>query len=275
MGGFIAYQKGQFSISIFVLALLTTICLQILSNLANDYGDSQNGADNENRIGPLRAVQSGKVSIAEIKLAIYFFVSLSLILGISLLFVSFDGFTFLFFLFLIIGILAILAAYFYTAGSKPYGYAGLGDVSVFMFFGIVGVCGSVFLFTKTFDWFTIFPAITLGCFSVAVLNLNNMRDIDSDLIAGKNTIPVRIGYVASKYYHTALIFSAFIAAIIAHLSLVGFGKTMYFLIFIIPFVLDLKYILQSQKGEKIDHLLKKTALLTLGFVMLFGFGICF
>lgn len=275
MGGFLAFQKGQFAISIFVLALLTTVFLQILSNLANDYGDSQNGADNENRVGPARAVQSGSITISEIKLAIYFFIALSLVFGIGLLFVSFGGFSFLFFLFLFFGVLAILAAYFYTAGSNPYGYAGFGDLSVFLFFGIIGVCGTTFLFTKSFDFVTFLPSISIGCFSVAVLNLNNMRDIDSDILANKKTIPVRIGYSASKYYHTLLIFSAFIASIIAHISIVGFGKTMYFLVLIIPFVLDLKYILQSQKGEKIDHLLKKTALLTLGFVMLFGFGICF
>lgn len=275
MGGFLAYQKGQFSVSIFFLALLTTLFLQILSNLANDYGDSQNGADNENRVGPERAVQSGKISVSEIKTAIFVFIGLSLVSGVCLLFVSFGGFSTLFAVFLFIGILAILAAYFYTAGSKPYGYAGLGDISVFLFFGVIGIGGSTFLFTKSFDWITLFPSFAIGCFSVAVLNLNNMRDIDADILANKKTIPVRIGYTASKYYHTLLIFSAFIASITAHISLVGYGKTMYFLVLIIPFVLDLKYILQSSKGDKIDHLLKKTALLTLGFVMLFGFGICF
>lgn len=177
-------------------------------------------------------------------------------------------------MFLLLGILAILAAYFYTAGNKPYGYIGLGDLSVFLFFGIVGVCGSTFLYTKTFELISILPAVTVGGFSVAVLNLNNMRDIDSDLKASKITIPVRIGYNTSKYYQTLLIFSSFLAAIIAHIHIVGYGKTMYFIILIIPFVLDLRYLLKSQKGEKIDFLLKKTALQTLCFVILFGFGIC-
>lgn len=273
MGGVIAAQNNKFNPLIFTFTWLTTVFLQILSNLANDYGDSQNGADNQLRVGPKRAVQSGEIAQSEMKLLINIFIGISFLLGFFLLVFSFGLFSILFWVFLLLGILCIAAAYYYTAGKKPYGYSGLGDISVFVFFGLVGVCGSVFLHTKEFQFLHLLPAFSVGLLSVAVLNLNNMRDIDADTLAKKQTIPVRIGYIKSKYYHFLLIAFAFIFSIIYHSFSVGFGKTMYFIAAFILMGIDLKYIITTQKGDRIDHLLKKTALFTLLFVVLFGLGV--
>ncbi|HET9054759.1 MAG TPA: 1,4-dihydroxy-2-naphthoate octaprenyltransferase, partial [Cyclobacteriaceae bacterium] len=193
MGGFLAASVSAFRWDVFLLCIITTILLQILSNLANDYGDSIHGADSADRKGPSRAVQSGKISAAQMRTAMIVFVILSLAGGTSLLFVAF-GFNWNAILFFLgLGALSILAAIAYTVGRRPYGYAGLGDISVFIFFGLVGVMGSLYLFTKAIHWQDALPAISCGLFSVGVLNINNIRDIESDKKAGKYSIPVRIG----------------------------------------------------------------------------------
>ena len=273
MGSFLAYSKGIFRWDVCALALLTTLLLQILSNLANDYGDTQNGADNELRSGPIRAVQSGAITKSSMLIAIVVFGILSLISGLSLLCISLGGLNVKFLAFLALGIAAIAAAINYTAGKNPYGYLGLGDVSVFLFFGLVGVTGSTYLFTQTFEFSTLLPAYSCGVFAVAVLNLNNMRDIMADTLAGKHTIPVRIGYNQAKYYHFFLIFTGFVAAITYHINYVGYSKVMLFLGVLILWSKDLVFLMQSNPSENIDPLLKKTALGTLLFVVLFGIGI--
>ena len=180
-----AASADAFRWDIFLLCVLTTVFLQILSNLANDYGDSVHGADSIERKGPKRAVQSGAISAQQMKLAVIIFVVLCLASGITLLVVSF-GFNWRGILFFFaLGLLSILAAIAYTVGRKPYGYAGLGDFSVLIFFGLVGVMGSYYLFTKELSWFQILPALSCGLFSIAVLNINNIRDIESDQKAGK------------------------------------------------------------------------------------------
>ena len=185
MGGFLAASSGQFNGLIFFLCCLTTIFLQILSNLANDYGDSVNGADHSGRTGPERAVQSGVISARQMKNAVITFVLLCLLSGISLLLVSFGWNWRILLLFFGLGILSIIAAVAYTIGKRPYGYAGLGDISVLIFFGLIGVMGSLYLFTKELSGLKILPALSCGFFSIAVLNINNIRDIESDRKAGK------------------------------------------------------------------------------------------
>ena len=207
--------------------------------------------------------------------AIIIFVALSLVSGIALLWISFKNLDIKFLGFLGLGIVAIAAAIKYTAGKNPYGYTGLGDISVFIFFGIVGVCGSYFLHTQLFDWKILFPAISVGLFCTAVLNLNNMRDILSDTLAGKKTIPARLGYNPSKIYHTVLIVTGFISAIAYHILVVGFSKIMFFLLAGIIFGNTLKKVLKSDASDQIDPLLKQTALGTLLFVVLFGIGCVF
>src|SRR5687768_14166589 len=180
MGGFLAARAKAFRWDIFLLCVLTTIFLQILSNLANDYGDSIHGADNIKRKGPSRAVQSGAIRPQQMRAAIILFAMLSLVSGIVLLLVSFgfqwDAILFFFAL----GLLSIGAAVTYTIGRKPYGYLGLGDLSVLIFFGLVGVMGSYYLFTETISWYEVLPAMSMGLLSIAVLNINNIRDIESD-----------------------------------------------------------------------------------------------
>jgi 1,4-dihydroxy-2-naphthoate polyprenyltransferase len=158
MGAFLAAEKLQFKLPVFLLSALTTIFLQVLSNLANDYGDSVHGADHAARVGPARAVQSGKITAEAMKKGIYFFIVLALLSGLSLLWVAFQNNLTLFFSFLGVGILAIIAAITYTAGKKPYGYAGLGDISVLIFFGWVSVVGSYFLYAQSFYLALFLPA---------------------------------------------------------------------------------------------------------------------
>src|SRR5690554_4435762 len=190
MASFMAQYHGLFRWEVFVLAALTTTLLQILSNLANDYGDSIHGADSAVRQGPIRAVQSGIISSGEMKKAMLVFALLSFISGNLLLFIALND-LFVYLSFVALGLLSIIAAVTYTSGTKPYGYLGLGDISVFLFFGLVGVLGTYYLHTLEFSPQLVLPAVSLGLFSTAVLNINNIRDINSDAQAGKN--PFRCG----------------------------------------------------------------------------------
>lgn len=209
-----ARLEGLENYSILVLSLLTSLLLQILSNYANDLGDFLNQADNEHRKGEVRMVQAGLITTGQMKLAIQVLAGLSFLTGITLLFVAFPDFGKQFFILLGAGILAIAGAIFYTYGKKPYGYFGLGDLAVFLFFGLLGVAGTYFLVTGTLTTRALIPAIGQGFWAVAVLNLNNLRDIDSDLNAGKKTIPVRLGLKGGKIYH--LILMAVAGFILAH-----------------------------------------------------------
>ena len=189
VGTALAAYYGATNVTIFILALCTTIGLQVTSNFANDYGDGVKGTDGDDRIGPKRALQSGLLTAAELKRGIYISIVINAVLIISLIFISFGIKDVLYpVLFLVLGALAIWAAIKYTVGKSAYGYQGLGDVFVFIFFGLVSVLGSMFLYLKFIDLFAVLPAIAIGLLSVGVLNLNNMRDIKSDTAVGKNTL---------------------------------------------------------------------------------------
>ncbi|MEO9954691.1 1,4-dihydroxy-2-naphthoate octaprenyltransferase [Nonlabens sp.] len=206
----------EFPYFIPILALITTLGFQILSNFANDYGDGVKGTDNEDRIGPMRALQSGIISPKEMKRGMVITAVLTLISAILLIYVSLGVEKLLISLFfLVLGIAAIWAAIKYTVGDNAYGYRGLGDVFVFIFFGPVSVMGIYFLITKGLEWMMIFPSITVGLLSVAVLNLNNMRDIESDKKAGKNTIVVKMGLAKAKLVHYGFVVVAFLCALIS------------------------------------------------------------
>ena len=272
MGGFLAAASNKFDGNIFLLCCITTICLQILSNLANDYGDSVNGADHVGRKGPQRAVQSGAISLKQMKLAVAFTALLSLVAGISLLWASLEWSRNEFFIFLGIGLLCILAAIAYTIGKKPYGYSGLGDISVLIFFGLVGVLGSTYLMTKTFEWFHVLPALTCGLFSVAVLNINNIRDIESDKSAGKFSVPVRIGKTKAAQYHGWLLIGGTLLSLIYVVYNFHAGWQLLFLL-IIPVLMRIISAVKNEPSEKLDPWLKRMALTTLAFVVLFGLGL--
>lgn len=271
MGGFLAASVNAFQWNIFLLCIVTTIFLQILSNLANDYGDSIHGADSADRKGPSRAVQSGKISPGQMKAGMIVFVLLSLISGISLLFVAFGLNWNAILFFLGLGILSILAAIAYTVGKRPYGYAGLGDVSVFIFFGLIGVMGSLYLYVRTVHWEYMLPAISCGVFAVGVLNINNIRDIESDQKAGKFSVPVRIGRKNAVLYHWCLIVAGLASALLFVVQNYVSSFQLLFLLSVPAFILIGKNV-QKKPSHELDPYLKFMALSTLFFVLLFGIG---
>lgn len=272
-GSFLAAYYDFFRWEILVLAALTTIFLQILSNLSNDYGDTVNGADHADRQGPIRAVQSGLISLSEMKSAMYIFGALSLVSGLLLLYVAVQSLT-LFLIFLGLGLAAIWAAITYTSGSNPYGYAGLGDISVFIFFGLMGVLGTFFLHSLSWDFSVFWIALALGLFSTAVLNINNIRDIESDFSAGKKSIPVRIGKKAAIRYNWLLIVGGNLALII--FAFTNGSWTSLLALIAMPIMISVGLGVQNGKDSKaIDPYLKKMALSTLLWTILFGVGLVF
>lgn len=272
-GGFLAASHGQLRGEVVALAALTTILLQILSNLANDYGDSQNGADSVHREGPQRAVQSGAITPHQMKKGMGVFGLLSLLSGLALLWVALGtGGVWIFATFFVLGLSAIWAAVNYTAGSKPYGYAGLGDVSVFIFFGMVGVCGTYFLQARALPLAVLLPAAALGCFATAVLNVNNIRDIRSDELAGKITVPVRLGPVRARRYHWLLLLLGFGCAVV-YVALTYHSTWQWLFVLAAPLLLrNARAVWQRQDSLQLDPLLKQMALTTLVFTLLFGLG---
>jgi 1,4-dihydroxy-2-naphthoate polyprenyltransferase len=274
LGSFLAYAHGSFHWYVFILAILTTLFLQILSNLANDYGDAVHGTDNENRIGPLRITQSGLVTRRQMQQMIALFIVLALASGTLLIFTGLRNIgwkTILFFF--ILGLSAIYAAIKYTIGKNPYGYIGLGDVFVFIYFGIVGVAGTYYLHVNSFDPWILFPASAIGLLSSGVLNLNNMRDIENDTISGKRTLVVYIGSKAAKYYHLALISFSIVFSLIY--TFVKFDSAYQFL-FILTcplFALNAVVVLKNTDPGELNIELKKLAFSTFIFSITFGLGL--
>lgn len=274
VGIFLSAYEGELNILVSSLAILTTIFLQILSNLANDFGDSKSGVDNLLRTGPVRTVQSGEISVAEMKKAIWISSIISFISGIILIYLGTRGIPFYnLFLFLMLGVLSIAAALKYTLGKNPYGYHGFGDLFVLIFFGLLGVMGSFFLNTHFINNELILPATAMGFLSVAVLNLNNMRDHENDAICNKKTLVTIIGFKNAKIYHLFLIIGAHLLA--TTFILLNYQSIFQF-IFILSlplFIVDLIQIIKCNQADKLDPFLKKQALKTLLFAFLFGIGL--
>lgn len=270
MGAVLAQSVFMFRWDVFGWAVLTTVLLQVLSNFANDYGDTKNGADTGDRIGPARAVQSGEITPKQMLNAILLTGTAALVSGIYLLYIAFGGFESVYFrVFLGLGLLAIVAAYTYTAGKRPYGYIGLGDISVFLFFGLTGVVASYFLYTLHFEWPLLLPGTACGALAMGVLNINNIRDMESDKKAGKITIPVRLGRQKALVYHWLLLAVA-MAAAVAYVSLKN-GSWYYLLSFPLIFLNGI----QVSKNTNPDPYLKTLALTSLVFVMVFGISLIF
>lgn len=272
MGAFLAASHGAFRLDIFILSLLTTVSLQILSNLANDYGDSVHGADNSARKGPARAVQTGAISRSQMKVAIT--ISLVITLALGLLLLQTAGIPMQVFLsFLGLGIAAILAAVLYTNGSKPYGYIGLGDISVFLFFGWLGAIGTYYLMTGAFSWDLLLPGAACGLLTVAVLNVNNIRDIESDLIAGKYSIPARLGRSKATLYHISLLVTGMLCAS-TYIALHYTSPKQFLFLLALPLLfINAKAVRSKLKAQELDPYLKQMAISTLAFVLFFGIGI--
>ena len=274
LGSFLAASYGMFDGKIFFLSILTTLFLQILSNLSNDYGDTINGADSSSRKGPARAVQSGRISPSAMRTAMYIASFLSLVSGISLLAVSgvlgkLDVFLF----FLILGIACIAAAIRYTSGKNPYGYVGFGDLAVFIFFGIVGVGGSFYLQVKSLPLDIFLPAAACGVFATGVLNINNIRDIISDKEAGKYSIPVRLGDSNARIYHLVLLVSGIIFSTV-YVSFHYQSPIQFLFLSSVPFFIynGLK-VWKTKENFRLDPFLKQMALSTLLWMLTYGGGI--
>lgn len=275
MGSFMAASDHQYDGWVLILAGLTTVFLQILSNLANDYGDSIHGADHIDRGGPKRAVQMGLIKPNEMRIGIWVTSIMAFLLGTVLLIHVFSSLNAMMAVFLILGIGAIFAAIGYTIGKKPYGYAGLGDLFVLLFFGLVGVLGTYYLHTKNLHWQQLLPALSTGFFATAVLNVNNIRDIDSDRRAGKKSIPVRIGRQNSLYYQAFLLTGALLAATI-YMSFHFQRFYQFTYLMTIPlFYQNIVDIRNKKTPELLDPSLKKLSLSILLFTILFGLGLIF
>ncbi len=271
LASFLAANSENFRWEVLFLAAITTILLQVLSNLANDYGDSIHGADSSDRKGPIRAVQSGVITSGEMKRAIILFSLLALVSGLLLLYIALSDLM-LFLVFLLIGLLAIAAAITYTSGKNPYGYIGLGDVSVFLFFGLAGVVGTYFLHSLSFDSLILLPATSLGLFSTCVLNINNVRDIESDEKAGKKSIPVRIGFSKAIKYNWFLIILGNLTMVIFCLITEAYGGFLFLVT--VPLMVHIGAgINRDSSPSHIDPFLKKMAIATLLWVLTFGLGV--
>ena len=274
LGSFLGYAENRFKWGVFIFGSLTTLFLQVLSNLANDYGDAKKGTDNENRLGPLRVTQSGLVSCRQIRSMIGFFVFLSLVSGSLLIWFGLRGGDLMVYsLFFILGFSAIFAAIKYTIGKRPYGYVGFGDIMVFIYFGILGVAGTYFLHTESLHLSILLPASSVGLFSAGVLNLNNLRDHENDAANGKNTLVVRMGVSWAKTYHVILLLSALVLAVLY--TILHFNSY-YQLIFLLPLPLlisDINNVITNTVPVELNAELKKLAMATLLFSLSFGLGL--
>ena len=269
VGSAAALLKNEFNVSVFILAILTTVCYQLLSNFANDYGDGIKGTDNDERLGPKRILQSELISRAQLRQAIFVISAVAVLLTILLVYSAF-GLSNTALTFLGLGFLAIVAAIRYTVGSSAYGYMGFGDLFVFLFFGCVSVLGSHYLYTYELDLSLIFPAISIGLFSVGVLNINNMRDRVNDKQHGKTTIAVRLGAEKAALYQLALVVIPVILTLVYGLIYHAISFILMSFILIIPISLHLKVVFQKQNEKNFDPELKKIALLTFFYAISFS-----
>jgi 1,4-dihydroxy-2-naphthoate octaprenyltransferase len=265
-----------FNWKLFAIAIVTTLGLQILSNFANDYGDGLKGTDNEDRVGPKRTIQSGLITPQAMKRAIVLTSVLTLLSAIYLIYLAFGahnlGYSLFYF---ILGIVAIASAIRYTVGNSAYGYRGFGDVFVFVFFGLVSTLGVNFLYSKQLDAILFLPATAIGFLSVAVLNLNNMRDEASDRKSGKNTLVVKMGIENAKKYHYLLILGAMaLVVLFAILSHFKFDQYLFLLAFV-PLVKHINTVVKNQNSKLLDPELKKVALSTFALSILLALCMIF
>ncbi|NNK18589.1 MAG: 1,4-dihydroxy-2-naphthoate octaprenyltransferase [Maribacter sp.] len=273
VGTALANMYGEHNNSIFILALLTAIGFQITSNFANDYGDGVKGTDNEERIGPKRALQSGLLSRKNLKKGIIISICINIILVLAVVYLSFGLKNIEYIvLFLALGGLSIWAAIKYTIGSSAYGYNGLGDLFVFLFFGLLAVLGSMFLYTKSITLVSILPAVAWGTLSTGVLNLNNLRDHDSDKNASKNTLVVQMGYANGIKYHTVLLLVGLLSILCFIILNYQCLTQLIPLAVFIPILLHLRRVYRAENPSVLDPELKKLAISIFLLALLFYIG---
>ena len=273
IGSAIAKYNGFWDWNIFLLSLLTTVLFQIVSNLANDLGDSIKGTDNKDRVGPMRSVQSGLISKNEMRNAVVITSIVSLLSAGTLIYIGTTNLPIsILWFYCGLAVACIIAAITYTMGKKAYGYYGLGDIMVFLFFGLVSVLGVYPLYAKSLDWVILLPACSIGLLSAAVLNLNNMRDRSNDAKSGKNTLVVKIGADWAKLYHTLLV----LGGIICHVMfLVTINHPIAFIGLLpgIILMLHLQKVMKTKNPKDFDPELKKVALSTFGIAVLTAIGL--
>ena len=272
VGTALAWWQGHFDLRVAVLALTTAGLLQILSNLANDYGDAVKGSDKPDRIGPLRGMQKGAISLAQMKRALLVTVALSCLSGLALVLVAYQTVGD-FIGFMMLGGLSIVAAITYTIGRRPYGYLGLGDISVLLFFGWLSVMGSGYLQTHTLIPAMFLPATACGLLATAVLNVNNLRDIDSDRANGKNTLVVRLGPVNARRYHACLLLGALLCFGLFNLLYLYSLWGWLFILAAPLLVRQARFILREQDPAAMPPMLERTVKGTLLTNLLFVVGI--
>lgn len=284
LGSFIARWRlieigGNWDWKIFALAMLVTLLYQILSNFANDYGDGVRGTDRfRDKNAEKRAIVSGIISVKQMKMAVISTVILAMIMTMGLLYTAFFPHYILeFYIFIGLGILCILAAVGYTMGKKPYGYLGLGDIMVFIFFGWISVGGSYFLFTKVWNWDILLPASAIGMLSVAVLNLNNMRDLESDKLAGKNTLALRLGFKRAMIYQIVLMQLPLILVLIFlmknELQIKGNYYAFMVMVLFFPMTAMRRKIMKVKSPKELDPFLKQVGIITLMMAILLAIGL--
>lgn len=273
LGSFLACNQGNCRPVILILGLTTAFLLQILSNYANDYGDFIKGTDEKRVSSYERALQSGQITPRQMRRMLIIISLLTFASGIALVTVGITTLGIVGIIaFIALGILCIVAAITYTVGKKPYGYSGMGDTAVFFFFGIVGVCGIYVLHTQQWDWQVLLPAVSLGLLTTGVLNVNNIRDIESDRASGKNTLVVKIGRKKAINYHTFLILTALLLGIMSTLlSFHSMSQLLYILTF--PFfILNIYRVRSSTASTVFDKELRNLSLATFFYSVIFGLG---
>lgn len=274
MGNILVQLEGVMRMDVLLLSILTAVLIQILSNYANDYGDFQKGVDNENRLGPLRVMQRGLITQQAMLRAIKILVVLSFVSGLSLLWLALGtdqlpGFILL----ILLGMLAIWAAISYTATKNPYGYKGLGDLFVFLFFGLAAIMGNYYLQTQTITPEILLPAAAIGFLSTAVLNLNNMRDHDNDKASNKKTLVVILGPKNAMYYHYFLVLAALAIMVLFMLTKSDSWGCFLFLLTYPLFFKHLFTITKNPDPQILNGQLKVVSLATFGLVILLTISI--
>ena len=272
LGSLLAASDVFFKTTTFVWAMLTTVALQILSNLANEVGDLTKGTDNEHRLGPIRSAQSGALSMREMVQAMIVFGVIAIITGSLLIYEAFrDLLNWKSIALFIAGGASIVAAVKYTVGKSAYGYRGLGDLFVFIFFGLVSVMGSYFAMSGVLPWICVLPAAAIGFLSSGVLNMNNIRDIENDSVCGKRTIPVILGIRGAKIYHFVITLLAVICLVV-YTILHSAGWTGYLFLLTLPLLaMHLKSVYRGE-GRALDSQLKFLSITTLLIALSLGFG---
>ena len=272
LGFMLASNEHQVPWYVILLTLLTTVCLQILSNLSNELGDYLQGTDGEGRVGPSYSLSSGLLTVKDFRICILLFVGACCLFGLLMTWTSFGTlFALQPILILALGACAIWAAMHYTLGKRPYGYRGLGDLFVFIFFGLVPVIGGYYVAVHTFPPLTVWlPAVAIGCFSVGVLNVNNIRDMQSD--AGTRvTLPLLMGERRAKCYHTFLIVTGWLA-MIAFALLNRLPLVVWLFLLTLPlYILHLCGI-WKHSGKTLDPLLPMLVMSTFALSLLTGIG---